>query len=43
MGKIDMKGAFIQTEMSGTTVYIKCAGPMKQQILCILSAGSTSG
>jgi hypothetical protein len=32
-GKIDVKGAFIQTEMSGMLVYIRCAGDLKKQIL----------
>ncbi len=26
VAKLDVKGAFIQTEMSGTPVYVKCAG-----------------
>jgi hypothetical protein len=38
MGKIDVKGAFIQTEMSGTPVYIKCGGNLKKQILGIYPA-----
>jgi hypothetical protein len=33
IGKLDVKGAFIQTEMSGTPVYIKCAGKLKSIIL----------
>jgi hypothetical protein len=40
MGKIDVKGAFIQTEMSGTPVYIKCGGNLKKQILGIYPAFS---
>jgi hypothetical protein len=32
--KLDVKGAFIQTEMMGTPVYIKCAGRLKNVILC---------
>ncbi len=38
MGKIDVKGAFIQTEMGGTPVYIKCGGNLKKQILSIYPA-----
>jgi hypothetical protein len=34
VGKLDVKGAFIQTEMSGTPVYIKCMGGLKDMILC---------
>jgi hypothetical protein len=34
VGKLDVKDAFIQTEMSGTPVYIKCAGKLKNVILC---------
>lgn len=26
LGKTDVKGAFIQTDMSGTPVYVKCTG-----------------
>jgi hypothetical protein len=33
IGKLDVKGAFIQTEMTGTPVYIKCAGKLKNVIL----------
>jgi hypothetical protein len=33
MGKLDVKGAFIQTEMQGTPVYIKCRGKLKDLIL----------
>jgi hypothetical protein len=33
VGKLDVKGAFIQTEMTGTPVYIKCAGKLKNVIL----------
>jgi hypothetical protein len=35
VGKLDVYGAFIiQTEMSGTPVYIKCTGRLKDMILC---------
>jgi hypothetical protein len=33
MAKIDVKGAFIQTERRGTPVYIRCTGGLKTQIL----------
>jgi len=33
VGKLDVKGAFIQTEMTGPPVYIKCAGELKWLIL----------
>jgi hypothetical protein len=33
LGKIDVKGAFIQTEMSGMPVYIKCRGQLKELIV----------
>jgi hypothetical protein len=33
VGKLDVKGAFIQTEMTGVPVYIKCAGRLKHVIL----------
>jgi hypothetical protein len=33
VGKLDVKGVFIQTEMTGTPVYIKCAGRLKNVIL----------
>jgi len=33
LGKIDVKGAFIQTEMSGTPVYIKCTRQLRDLIL----------
>jgi predicted small secreted protein len=33
LGKIDVKGAFIQTEMSGTPVYIKCTRQLRDFIL----------
>ncbi len=34
LGNIDVMGVFIQIiEMSGTLVYFKCIGPLKQQIL----------
>ena len=28
-----MKGAFIQTEMSGTPVYVKCTGKLRDHVL----------
>ncbi len=34
VGKLDVKGAFIQTEMTGVPVYIKCAGKLRHVILC---------
>jgi hypothetical protein len=33
LGKIDVKGAFIQTEMSGTPVYIKCTRQLRDLIV----------
>jgi hypothetical protein len=33
VGKLDVKGAFIQTEMSGVPVYIQCRGKLKDMIL----------
>jgi hypothetical protein len=33
LGKIDVKGAFIQTEMSGPPVYVKCTGKVREVIL----------
>ena len=33
LAKIDVKGAFIQTEMSGTPVYIKCTRQLRDLIL----------
>jgi len=33
LAKIDVKVAFIQTEMSGTPVYIKCTGQQRDLIL----------
>jgi hypothetical protein len=33
VGKLDVKGAFIQTEMTGVSVYIKCAGRLKHVII----------
>jgi hypothetical protein len=33
IGKLDIKGAFIQTEMRGTPVYIKCRGRLKDLAL----------
>jgi hypothetical protein len=38
VGKLDVKGAFIHTEMTGPPVYIKCAGELKQLILEVYSA-----
>ncbi len=32
LGKVDIKGTFIQTEMSGMPVYIKCRGQLKELI-----------
>jgi hypothetical protein len=36
VGMLDVKGAFIQTEMSGIPVYIQCRGKLKDAILGIL-------
>jgi hypothetical protein len=33
VAKLDVKGAFIQTEMSGTPVYVKCTGKLRDKIL----------
>jgi hypothetical protein len=33
IAKLDVKGAFIQTEMSGTPVYVKCTGKLRDKIL----------
>ncbi len=33
VAKIDVKGAFIQTEMSGTSVYVKCVGKLRDKVL----------
>jgi len=33
VGKLDVKGTFIQTEMSGTPVYIQCLGKLRDIIL----------
>jgi len=35
IGKLDVKGAFIQTEMSGTPVYIQCRGKLRDMILMV--------
>ncbi len=35
VGKLDVKGAFIQTKMSGVPVYIKCTGRLRHVILRI--------
>jgi hypothetical protein len=37
LGKIDVNGAFIQTKISGTLVYIKCMGTLKEEVLDIIS------
>jgi hypothetical protein len=34
-GKIDVKGAFIKTEMSGPPVYVKCTGKVREVILAM--------
>jgi hypothetical protein len=36
VGKLDIKGSFIQTEMSGIPVYVQCKGKLKDLILRIL-------
>jgi hypothetical protein len=36
VGKLDVKGAFIQTEMSGIPVYMQCRGNLKELILKVL-------
>jgi hypothetical protein len=33
VGKLDVKGAFIQTEMTGTPVYIKCVDTLRKLIV----------
>jgi hypothetical protein len=33
LGKLDIKGAFIQTEMTGIPVYIQCRGGLKDMVL----------
>jgi hypothetical protein len=33
VAKVDVKGAFIQTEMSGTPVYVKCVGKLRDKVL----------
>jgi hypothetical protein len=33
IAKLDVKGAFIQTEMSGTLVYIKSMGKLRDRVL----------
>jgi hypothetical protein len=35
VAKLDVKGAFMQTEMSGTPVYVKCMGRLRDKILKI--------
>jgi hypothetical protein len=30
VGKLNVKGVFLQTEIAGTPVYIKCAGELKR-------------
>jgi len=33
VAKLDVKGAFIQTDMSGVPVYVQCRGRLKDNIL----------
>jgi len=33
IAKLDVKGAFIQTVMSGTPVYVKCTGKLRDRVL----------
>jgi hypothetical protein len=33
IAKLDVKGAFIQTEMSGMPVYVKCTGKLRDRVL----------
>jgi hypothetical protein len=35
VGKLDVKGAFIQTEMSGTPVYVQFRGKLREMILSV--------
>ncbi len=35
VGRLEIKGAFIQTEMSGTAANIKCTGRLKDTILLL--------
>ena len=37
VGKLDVKGAFIQTKMSGIPVYMQCRGKLKDLILRVLT------
>jgi hypothetical protein len=41
IAKLDVKGAFIQTEMSGTSVYVKCTGKLRNKILKIFPSMKT--
>jgi hypothetical protein len=41
IAKLDVKGAFIQTEMSGTSVYVKCTGKLSDKILKIFPSMET--
>ncbi len=36
IGKLDVKGAFIQTEMTGMPVYVQCRGKLKDLMVKIL-------
>jgi hypothetical protein len=36
VGKLDVKGDFIETEMSGIPVYVQCRGKLKESILSIM-------
>ena len=36
VGKLDVKGAFIQTKMSGIPVYVQCRGKLKDMVLKVL-------
>jgi len=36
IGKLDVKGAFIQTEMTGVPVYVQCRGRLKDLILKVI-------
>jgi hypothetical protein len=33
LGKLDVKGVFIQTKMKGTPIYIKCRGQLSNLIM----------
>jgi hypothetical protein len=41
IAKLNVKGAFIQTEMSGTPVYVKCTGKLRNKILKIFPSMET--